>query len=86
MKGNDHNNINLISMENSLKYPKSPMKVEICQWFIDIARKFMIKESTIDKIKEDLNYEEVDRYPDGSWNPIKDMQELWKITDNTNIK
>ena len=86
MSDNDHNNINLISMENSLKYPRTPTQIEVYQWFIDIARRFMLPESTIEKIKEDIRFEEVPTYPDGRWNPIADMEELGKITRVTNTK
>lgn len=73
-------------MDNKLEHPKTPSQIEIYQGFLDIARRFNISEETIAKIKEDLHFEETPTYPDGTWFPIRDMQNLGKITPNTNIK
>lgn len=73
-------------MDNKLKYPVTPSQIEIYQGFIDIARRFNISEDTISKIKEDLHFDETPTYPDWTGFPLRDMQQLGKITPNTNIK
>lgn len=61
-------------------HPKTPFQDNTIQSLLDICRKLGVSPWVLDKIKKDLHYSEPITYPDGTGNPLKDLNEIeWKI-------
>ncbi len=57
-------------------HPKTPFQDNTIQSVLDICRKLGVSSWVLDKIKKDLHYSEPITYPDGTGNPLQDLNDI----------
>lgn len=57
-------------------HPKTPFQDNTIQSVLDICRKLGVAPWVLDKIKKDLHYSEPITYPDGTGNPLQDLNDI----------
>jgi hypothetical protein len=63
-------------MEKTIQYAKTSHDIRVAERIVMFLRRWWVSESLIQQVEREIGHPGVTRYPDGKWEPEKDISEF----------